>query len=144
MPHNTDSDKARESYLDSLPLDEQAHVLRHAEKHGPLPSDSDWLVAYASQQAAARIESLISAFEARTAPAMKKQSIDAGRTQASKRTPERDLFSFALSLITFAGVAYFVERYSAHSQSLILYSIAIALGVAGALFYCWLNKRLYQ
>lgn len=51
--------EAREAYLNGLPADEQALVLRQSEKVGPLPDDADWLVVRASQQAAAQISKAV-------------------------------------------------------------------------------------
>lgn len=47
---------AREAVLDRLPPDEQARVLRLAERVGPGPTDADWLVASAALDAAERID----------------------------------------------------------------------------------------
>lgn len=59
---------AREAYLDALPAEERATVLRRAERAGPRPDDPDWLVGYAAQRlettvavAAARIEAAVRA-----------------------------------------------------------------------------------
>lgn len=49
------STDAREAVLDRLPPDEQARVLRLAERVGPAPADADWLVAAAALQAAETI-----------------------------------------------------------------------------------------
>ncbi len=40
-----DPRSAREAFLDSVTTEEQLRVLRQAEKVGPMPDDSDWLVA---------------------------------------------------------------------------------------------------
>ena len=48
--------EAREAYLDGLPPEEQATVVRKAETLGPARDDADWLVVYESRRAADRIE----------------------------------------------------------------------------------------
>jgi hypothetical protein len=68
----SDPRAARNAFLDTLPVEEQALVLRQAEKLGPLPSDSDWLVAYAAERSATRIEAAIASFEARANDVAKK------------------------------------------------------------------------
>lgn len=56
---NGDPREARDAFLDALPVEEQVRVLRQAEKAGPRSSDPDWLVAYAAERAAARIEAAV-------------------------------------------------------------------------------------
>jgi len=138
---NGDPRAARDAYLDTLPLEEQARVLRQAEKMGPLPSDSDWLVAYAAGRAAARVETAVASFESRVDVAMKKGAKETGRAIARDRSTSRELFAFALSLAAFAGVAWFVDSSAARVQTIVLYATAIALGVAAAALYVWISKH---
>jgi hypothetical protein len=44
--------RAREAYLDGLPAEKQAEVIRRAERGGPSPEDADWIIARAAQEAA--------------------------------------------------------------------------------------------
>jgi len=61
---------ARDAFLDTLSAEEQARVLRQAEKMGPISTDPDWLVAYAAERSAARFEAAVAAAMSmvRTAP----------------------------------------------------------------------------
>ena len=136
MSPNGDSRSARESYLDSLEDAEQARVLRQAERIGPLADDSDWLVAYATQQAAARIESAIAAAETRmTAPTRPPRS-----TRTQSRGPWRDLATFAASMMAIVAVTMYVNLAHNCMQSVWVYCSAIALGVAGSALYLWLRE----
>lgn len=61
---------ARDAFLDTLPAEEQARILRQAEKMGPISTDPDWLVAYAAERSSARAERSAARFEAAVAAAM--------------------------------------------------------------------------
>lgn len=132
---------AREAFLDSLTTEEQLRVLRQAEKVGPMPDDSDWLVAYAASRAVARIEVAAAGAEARIERAAGKGSRDSGRAVLRDRGPAPELFAFALALAAFAGVAAFVARSPQRVSSLVVYAIAIALGVAASAAYVWMTRR---
>jgi hypothetical protein len=152
-----DPSAARSAFLDTLDPQEQARVLRHAERVGPLPDDGDWLVAYGSVQAAARIESaaakvetaiarveaVTAACEAQTKHRMQQTPRASGRgTDYSTRIA---LWAFALSLSTFSLIAYFVERFSsAHLQVIVLYCVALALGVSASAVYAWVSPRFFR
>jgi hypothetical protein len=138
----SDPRAARNAFLDTLPAEEQALVLRQAEKLGPLPSDSDWLVAYAAERSATRIEAAIASFEARASDVAKKAGAVKGpRVVVKDRAPYRELTAFASSLAAFAGIAWAVTYLPIHVQSLVVYSLAIALGVAASALYAWLSTR---
>jgi len=132
---------AREAFLDSLTTDEQLRVLRQAEKVGPMPDDSDWLVAFAASRAVARIEAAAAGAEARIERAAGKGSREPGRAVLRDRGPASELFAFALALAAFAGVAAFVARSPQRASSLVVYAIAIALGVAASAAYVWMTRR---
>src|SRR4030088_2703775 len=118
MP-NLDPPSAREAYLNTLPPEEQLRVLRQAEKIGPLPTDTDWIVAYAASQPAARIEAAARACETETKPRTQQASRESGR--GGYHSTCLTLWAFALSLSTFSLIAYFVERFSsAHLQVIVL------------------------
>jgi hypothetical protein len=143
-----DPSAAREAFLDALDPQEQVRVLRHAERVGPLPDDGDWLVAYGSVQAAARIESAAAKVE--TAAARVEAAAAACQAQTKHRIQQAPresgrgtgnstrvaLWAFAMSLATFAGVTYFVVRLSsAHIQVIVLYCAALAVGVSASAVY---------
>lgn len=48
--------EARRKYLDRLSPEQQARVMRIAEQIGPTPTDVDWLVCEAAQNAADRVD----------------------------------------------------------------------------------------
>lgn len=64
-------------------------------------------------------------------------------TQKKNRlgSPSRELLAFALALICFASIAFFVDASSARVNSIALYSAALALGVAGAAAYVLLTGK---
>jgi hypothetical protein len=134
--------EARRKYLDGLQENEQARILRHAETHGPLTTDTDWLIAYSTQQAADRIENTITAFEASMTSMRKKKFSHRDDACKNPNVMTFSLWSCALALSIFAGVAYYVEHFSAHTQSLVLYSFAISLGMSGTLLASYLAKRM--
>lgn len=131
---------ARSEYLDGLPPAEQARILRHAETVGPLSTDPDWLIAYAADRAAARIEAAVASLETRAvaSTAKRRRTVSA----SLRYGPLRDLAVFALALASFAGVAWGIDRASAHVQSLVLYIAAIVLGVSLSASYVWLSTML--
>jgi hypothetical protein len=134
---------ARDAYLDTLPEAEQVRVLRQSEKVGPLSTDPDWLVAYAADRAAARIEAAVAALEVRTASPNKKSGGEAGRA-GRNRGPLRELSAFALALVTFAGVAWGVDASSTRVQSIAVYTVAIAFGVAVSALYIWAAPKIHR
>jgi len=122
---NGDAKVARESFLDSLEPIEQARVLRTADRLGPGASDADWLVAYAAEKAAARIEK---AARAGVAP--------------KRRHASADLAAFGFALLAFAGIAWASGHWAAlRSPSLIMYASAIGLGVLAAAAYVAFTAR---
>jgi hypothetical protein len=131
---------ARSEYLDGLPPAEQARILRHAETVGPLPTDPDWLIAYAADRAAARIEAAVASLEMRAAGGAAKRR----RTVSTSlcHGPLRDLAVFALALASFGAVAWGVDRAPGRAQSVILYIGAIVLGVSVSTGYVWLSNVL--
>lgn len=133
----------RDAYLDTLSEAEQARVLRQSEKVGPLPSDPDWLVAYAADRAATRIEAAVAALEARTASTNKKSGREAGRA-VRDRGPLRELIAFSLALMTFAGVTWGVDASSTRVQSIAVYAAAIAFGVAVSALYIWAAPKIHR
>ena len=122
---NGDAKVARESFLDSLEPIEQARVLRTADRLGPGATDADWLVAYAAEKAAARIEK---AARAGVAP--------------KRRHASADLAAFGFALLAFAGIAWASGHWVAlRSPSLIMYASAIGLGVLAAAAYVAFTAR---
>jgi len=132
---------ARDALLNTLPFDEQARVIRHAEKVGPLPTDPDWLVAYAAERSATRMEAAVASLATQVETIKKKRVREAGRRIIADHALSRELFAFALSLGTFAGVAWFVDHAAPRVQSIVVYSAAIALGVAASALYVWLSRK---
>ncbi|GAC1312044.1 MAG: hypothetical protein NVSMB19_26370 [Vulcanimicrobiaceae bacterium] len=121
----TDPTKAREAYLDTLDPTEQARVIRTAEKFGPAATDADWLIAYAAERAATRIEA----------------ATRAARSTAV-RAPAGGLAAFGLALAAFAGIAWVSGHWSVfRSPSLVMYAAAIGLGVLGAAAFVALTAR---
>jgi hypothetical protein len=152
-----DPSAAREAFLDTLDPQEQVRVLRHAERVGPLPDDGDWLVAYGSVQAAARIESAAAKVE--TAAARVEAAAATCETQTKnwmKQAPRGSgrgaphstcgvLWAFALSLSTFSLIVYFVVGFSsAHLQVIVLYCMAFAVGVSASAVYTWVSPRFFR
>jgi hypothetical protein len=137
-----DPSAARSAFLDTLDPQEQVRVLRHAERVGPLPDDGDWLIAYASAQAAARIEAAAARVEAKaTAAVQGPRTSGRGATHSTCGV----LWAFALSLSTFSLIAYFVERFSsAHLEVIVVYNMAFAVGVAASAFYAWASPRFFR
>jgi hypothetical protein len=134
---------AREAYLNTLAPEEQLRVLRHAEKVGPLPTDTDWLVAYAASQAAARIEAAAAAYGAQTKQRMPQAPRESSR--GASHSTCGVLWAFALSLATFSGVTYFVVGFSsAHIQVIVLYCAALAVGVSASAVYAWASPRFFR
>jgi len=131
---------ARDAFLTTLPFDEQARVMRHAEKVGPLPTDPDWLVAYAAERSATRIEAAVASFTVQV-DTVKKGAREGRRRMLGVHAFSRELFAFALSLGAFAGVAWFVDHSAPRVQSIVVYSAAIALGVAASALYVWLSRK---
>jgi hypothetical protein len=126
-----------------LPPEEQLRVLRQAEKIGPLPTDTDWIVAYAASQAAARIEAAAAAYEAQIKHQTQQAPRESGRGVYHSTCVT--LWAFALSLGTFSLVAYFVVRFSsAHIQAIVLYCAALALGVSASAVYAWASPRFFR
>jgi hypothetical protein len=138
-----DPSAARSAFLDTLDPQEQVRVLRHAERVGPLPDDGDWLVAYAASQAAARIEAAAAACETQM-----KQRMQQAPRESSRRASHSTcgaLWAFAMSLATFAGVAYFVVGLSsAHLQVIVLYCAALVVGVSASAVYAWVSPRFFR
>ncbi len=138
MSLNAGSRSARDSYLDALPDAEQARILRQAERVGPLPDDSDWLVAYATQQAATRMEAAIAAAEIRLTASPRTPALS--RRQSGG--PWRELVAFAASMMAIVGVTMYVNLAHNCVQSVWLYCSAIAIGVGGSALYVWLRDRV--
>jgi hypothetical protein len=142
MP-NLDPAAAREAYLNTLPPEEQLRILRQAEKIGPLPTDTDWLVAYAASQAAARIEAAVAACEAQSKQWT--QQVPRESSRGASHSTRIALWAFALSLSTFSLVVYFVERFPlAHLQVIVLYCMALAVGVSASAVYAWVSPRFFR
>lgn len=105
---------------------------------GPLPDDSDWLVAYATQQGAARIEAAIAAAEIRLAASARPTTLS--RRQSADTW--RQLVTFATSMIAVVGVTMYVNLAHNCVQSVWLYCSAIALGIGGSALYVWLRETV--
>ena len=80
---------ARDAVLGALPAEERARVIQQAEKAGPTASDADWLVAYAADRSAARIEAAAAAATA--------------AIQASPATGARRVWRWPLRVAVLAG-----------------------------------------
>jgi hypothetical protein len=135
---------AREAFLKTLAPDEQALVLLRAEKMGPLPTDPDWIMALAVTKAAdriamevAKIETVVARIEVQSKNRVQQVPRESGR--GVYHSTCLTLWAFALSLSAFSLVAYFVERFSsAHLQVIVLYCMALAVGVSASAFYVWM------
>ena len=127
---------ARDAFLDSLELDEQAKVLRRAERDGPLANDADWLLAYATTRAVARIEQAVLKVE----EAAERSARVVSRVKT--RTASRELSAFAFALAVFAMIAWGTNGIHAlRNPSLVVYAIALALGVCIAASYLRFMNR---
>lgn len=125
-------------------------VLLRAEQDGPYPTDSDWLVALAVSKAADRIQAEVAKIETVVA---KIEIQSKNRMQQAPREPSRGsshstrvaLWAFALALSSFSLVTYFVERFSTeHLQVIVLYCMALALGVSASAVYAWVAPRFFR
>ena len=127
---------ARDAFLDALPVDEQAKVLRRAERDGPLATDADWLIAYATSRAAMRIEAAALKVEA----AADRNARATSRVKV--RTTGRELIAFALALASFSMIAWATTSiHVLRAPSLVVYAIALALGVAiAAAYFTFMNR----
>lgn len=127
---------ARDAFLDSLELDEQARVLRRAERDGPLANDADWLLAYATTRAAARIEQAV----LRVEEAAERSARVVLRVKT--RTASRELSAFAFALAVFAMIAWGTNGIHAlRTPSLAVYAIAFAFGICIAVSYFTFANR---
>ena len=127
---------ARDEFLNSLEVDEQAKVLRRAERDGPLVDDADWLLAYATSRAATRIEKAVVKVEEAA-----ERSVQAS-SRAKTRATGRELIAFASALAVFAIIAWGTTAIHAlRTPSLLLYAIAFALGVGIAASYFSITNR---
>lgn len=162
---------ARDEYLDALPVDEQAVVVRHAERVGPGRNDVDWLIARAAQQAASQFASSAEEVAGRVERAALAQEnllgevrteVQSAIAKLEKRLP---LAEDVVALKTAAERIALRERWGPCRELLlyvaglltaiaigwampphrpplfIVYAGAIALGVIGAAAYSWISVR---
>jgi len=118
-------------------------VLRRAERVGPSPDDGDWLLAYASAQAASRIEAISAKVEASAA------RVEAAASQGPRTSGRSSMYpprrggaraTFALALLLFAAVAFGVMRFPAtHLPEVLCYVVGVAAGVGASGLIAWME-----
>jgi hypothetical protein len=123
-----DPREARTRYLDRLPPEEQAVVMRRAETAGPAPDDADWFVAEAAASAAERIEAAAVRIE---------RALGARPGTARAATPWRDLAIYAGGLTSAVVLAWTLAWLGPRGGALGLSYAAAAALVVAALVALW-------